>query len=113
MHAYCESLPSCFHTGIGFFFGIACIYAVRIQPGIRAQWASHGIALAWLVGLFVIAAGTLTAFPGKSRPALPFLIGLLLFIVGISGIALILFPEIVPFSVQFMDYRWVLSLSSR
>src|SRR5580692_3517792 len=42
-------------------FGIACIYAARIQPCVRAQWASHGIALACLVGLFAIAAGTLTA----------------------------------------------------
>src|SRR5712692_4152841 len=71
------------------FFGIACIYAVRIQPGIRSQWASHGTALACLVGLFAIAAGTLTALPEKSRPALPFLLGLLLFVVGISGTALI------------------------
>lgn len=85
------------------FFGIACIYAVRIQPGIRAQWASHGAALACLVGLFASAAGILTALPGKSRPALPFLLGLLLFVVGISGIALIVFPEIVPFSVSLWD----------
>jgi cytochrome bd ubiquinol oxidase subunit II len=85
------------------FLGIACIYAVRIQPGIRAQWASHGIALACLVGLFAIAAGTLTALPGKTRTALPFLIGQLLFVVGISGTALIVFPEIVPFSMSLWD----------
>jgi cytochrome d ubiquinol oxidase subunit II len=85
------------------FFGIACIYAVRIQPGIRSQWASHGTALACLVGLFVIVSGTLTALPGKSRPPLPFLLGLLLFVVGISGTALIVFPQIVPFSVSLWD----------
>ena len=84
-------------------FAIACIYAVRIQPGVRAQWASHGIALACLVGLFAIAAGTLTALPEKSRNALPFSLGLLLFVVGISGTALIVFPEIVPFSVSLWD----------
>jgi cytochrome bd ubiquinol oxidase subunit II len=85
------------------FFGIACIYAVRIQPGVRAQWASHGIALACLVALFAIAAGTLTSLPEKNRNALPFSLGLLLFVVGISGTALILFPEIVPFSVSLWD----------
>ena len=85
------------------FFGIACIYAARIQPGIRAQSASHGTALACLVGLFAIAAGMLTALPGKTRTALPFLLGLLLFVVGISGIVLIVFPEIVPFSVSLWD----------
>src|ERR1700720_2358152 len=82
------------------FFGIACIYAVTIQPGIRAQWASHGITLACLVGLFAMAAGTLPALPEKNRNALPFSLGLSLFVVGISGTALIVFPEIVPFSVS-------------
>jgi len=85
------------------FFAIACIYAVRIQPGFRSQWASHGIALACLVGLFALAAGMLTALSGKSRPALPFLLGLLLFDVGITGMAFIVFPKIVPFSVSLWD----------
>jgi cytochrome bd ubiquinol oxidase subunit II len=83
--------------------GIACIYAARIQPGIREQWASHGTALGCLVGLFAIAAVMLAARCGNSRPALPFLLGLLLFTVGISGIAFIVFPEIVPFSVSLWD----------
>jgi cytochrome bd ubiquinol oxidase subunit II len=85
------------------FFAIACIYAVRIQPGVRAQWASHGIALACLVGLFAIAAGALTVLPEKNRNALPFSLGLSLFVVGIAGTALIVFPEIVPFSVSLWD----------
>jgi cytochrome d ubiquinol oxidase subunit II len=85
------------------FFGIACLYAVRIQPCIRSQWASHGIALACLVGLFSIAAGTLTALPEKNGNALPFSLGLFLFVVSISGTALIVFPEIVPFSVTLWD----------
>jgi len=84
-------------------FCIACIYSVKIQPSVRSQWASHGIALACLVGLFGIASGTLTALTEKTRPALPFLLGLLLFVVGISGIALIVFPDIVPFSVSLWD----------
>jgi|HubBroStandDraft_1064217.scaffolds.fasta_scaffold91663_1 cytochrome d ubiquinol oxidase subunit II len=92
-----------FAAAFAVFFGSACIYAVRIQPGIRARWASHGTVLARLVGLFIIAAGTLTALPGKSRQALPFLLGLLLFVVGIAGIALIVFPKIVPFSVSLWD----------
>ena len=85
------------------FFAIACIYTVRIQPGVRAQWASHGIALACLVGLFAIAAGALTVLPEKNRNALPFSLGLSLFVVGIAGTALIVFPEIVPFSVSLWD----------
>ena len=85
------------------FFATACIYAVRIQPGIRSQWASHSTALACLVGLFAIGSGTLMMGTEKTRPALPFLLGLFLFVVGISGSALIVFPNIVPFSVSLWD----------
>src|SRR5258707_15484849 len=80
-------------------FGIASIYAVRIQPSIREKWASHGIALACLVGLFAIISAMLTTLPRKTRPAVPFLLGLLLFIVGMSVVAMNAFPYIVPLSV--------------
>jgi cytochrome d ubiquinol oxidase subunit II len=39
----------------------------------------------------------------KTRPAVPFLLGLFLFVVGISGIAVIVFPDIVPFSVSLWE----------
>jgi len=90
-------------TAFTVFFSIASIYAVRIQPGIRAQWASHGTAFACLVGLFAVVAGTLMSLPGKSRAVLPFLLGQLLFVVSILGIALVVFPDIVPFSVSLWD----------
>src|SRR5882724_9382921 len=75
-------------------FGIANTYAVKIQPSIREKWASHGIALACLVGLFAIISGMLTMLPKKTRPAVPFLLGQLLFIVGMSVIAVNAFPDI-------------------
>ena len=84
-------------------FGIDCIYAFNIQPDIRSQWASHGTALSCLVVLFAVVAATLTALAGKSRPALPFVLGLCLFAVGIAGMALIVFPYIVPFSLSLWD----------
>ena len=84
-------------------FSIACIYAVKIQPSIHSKWASHGFPLACLVGLFVIASGVLTTMTEKTRPAVPFLLGLFLFVVGISGIALIAFPDIVPFGVTLWE----------
>src|SRR6266403_739116 len=89
-------------TVFAILFGVACIYAVTIQPGIRSKWDSHGIALAGLVGLFAIASGTLT-MTRKTRPAVPFLLGLFLFVVGILGIAVIVFPDIVPFSVTLWE----------
>jgi cytochrome d ubiquinol oxidase subunit II len=64
---------------------------------------SHRIALPCLVGLFAVLAGTVTALAKKSRPTMPFFLGLLLFVVGISGMALIVFPNIVPFSLSLWD----------
>ena len=84
-------------------FGMACIYAVKIQPSIHSKWATHEIFLACLVGLFVVASGILTTMTKKTTPALAFLLGLFLFLVGISGIALIAFPEVVPFSVTLWE----------
>jgi len=84
-------------------FGIASIYAVRIQPSIREKWTSHGIALACLVGLFAIVSGALTTLPKKTRPGVPFLLGQFLFIVGMSVTALLAFPYIVPFRVTLWE----------
>jgi cytochrome bd ubiquinol oxidase subunit II len=90
-------------TAFAVFFSTASIYAARIQPGIRAQWASHGTAFACLVGLFAVAVGTLISIPGNNRTVLPFLIGQLLFVVSILAIALVVFPDIVPFGVSLWD----------
>jgi cytochrome bd ubiquinol oxidase subunit II len=84
-------------------FGIASIYAVRIQPSIRENWAPHGIALACLVGLFAIVSGILATLPKKTRATVPFLLGQFLFIVGMSVIGLLAFPYIVPFRVTLWE----------
>jgi cytochrome d ubiquinol oxidase subunit II len=84
---------------LAILFGVACIYAVKIQPSIHSKWATHGVSLACLVGLFAIVSGMLTTMTEKARPAVPFLLGQFLFVLGISSIALIAFPDIVPFTV--------------
>ena len=84
-------------------FGIACLYAAQIQPGVRSQWALHPIALSCLLGLFAIAAGALAVLAEKVRPAILLILGLFLFVVAISGLAWIVFPNIVPFSVSLWD----------
>jgi cytochrome bd ubiquinol oxidase subunit II len=94
------------HVSAPFFailFGIASIYALRIQASIRENWAPHGIALACLVGLFAIVSGILTTLPKKTRAAVPFLLGQFLFIVGMSVIGLLAFPYIVPFRVTLWE----------
>ncbi len=84
-------------------FGIACLYAAQVQPGVRSQWALHPIALSCLLGLFAIAAGALAVLAERVRPAILLILGLFLFVVVISGLAWIVFPNIVPFSVSLWD----------
>jgi len=84
-------------------FGVACLYAAQIQPGVRSQWALHPIALSCLLGLFGIAAGALAVLAERVRAAILLILGLFLFVVGISGLAWIVFPNIVPFSVSLWD----------
>jgi cytochrome d ubiquinol oxidase subunit II len=88
---------------LAILFGVACIYAVKIQPSIHSKWATHGVSLACLVGLFAIVSCMLTTMTEKARPAVPFLLGQFLFVLGISSIALIAFPDIVPFSVTLWE----------
>jgi cytochrome bd ubiquinol oxidase subunit II len=84
-------------------FGISSFYAFGVQSGIRSQWSSHELALSCLVGLFIIASAALMVVSEKNRPALAFILGLFLFVVGIAKIALLLFPNIVPFRVSLWD----------
>jgi cytochrome d ubiquinol oxidase subunit II len=84
-------------------FGIAAMYAGTIQPGVRSRWASHEIALTCLVGLFALVTGALVALAKRSRPVLPLLLGLCLFLISVAGVALILYPNVVPFSLSLWD----------
>lgn len=81
-------------------FCCVCIYAAEIQPGVRSAWASHRVALPGLVGLLALAAVNVTILAGKCRAILALLFGMMLFLLGMTGMALIVFPNIVPFKVS-------------
>jgi cytochrome bd ubiquinol oxidase subunit II len=90
----------CFAT----LFCVSCLYAKSVQPGVAVAWSSHRIALSLLAALFLILSGCLFALSGrKQRPILPFLAGIAQFIVGMAGIAVIIYPNIVPFRVSLWD----------
>jgi cytochrome bd-type quinol oxidase subunit 2 len=100
----CESLPSYFCTGLCCFLRHS-LHLCGQNPARHSFTVGvtrdHSCLPCWFI--CYCGTGTLTALPEKSRPVLPFLLGLLLFVVGISGIAFIVFPEIVPFSVSLWD----------
>jgi len=84
-------------------FGVASVYAINIQPGIRSAWTAHPIALSGIVGLFAVCASALAVLPRRTAPGVPFALGLLLFVECLAGIALIVYPNIVPFRVSLWD----------
>jgi cytochrome bd ubiquinol oxidase subunit II len=89
----------CFAT----LFCVSCLYAKSVQPGVAVAWSSHPMALSFLAALFVILSGCLFALSGKKQPILPFLTGIAQFLVGMAGIAIIVYPNIVPFRVSLWD----------
>jgi cytochrome d ubiquinol oxidase subunit II len=84
-------------------FGVASVYAINVQPGVRLAWTAHPIALACLVGLIAVCAGALAVLPKRTASAVPFALGVLLFVECLAGIALIVFPDIVPFRLSLWD----------
>src|SRR5260370_10189410 len=84
-------------------FGLACIYAVKIQPGNRSAWISHTIVLACVVALFALVAIGLATLPKRTGPVVPFLLGRLQFAIAILGMAAIVFTNVVPFRVSIWD----------
>ena len=87
-------------TAFGLLFCLACLFAVRIQPKVGQAWSNHPTCLCILTSLFVILSGSLSVVSGKDHPLLPFLLGLTQFVAGISGLALVVYPYIVPFGVS-------------
>lgn len=87
---------------LGLFL-ITCIFAVYTLPNVRLAWQLHRVGLSCLVGLMPILVATLIVFNGKNARAIPFYFGMSLCALGISGIALIVFPNIVPFEVSLWE----------
>jgi cytochrome d ubiquinol oxidase subunit II len=87
----------------GALFSVSCAYAFNVQPGVKAAWGTHPMALSVLASLFLLLAGSLAAIAGKGGALLPFVMGLLQFAVGMAGIAFIIYPNIVPFEISLWD----------
>lgn len=84
-------------------FSIDCWYAFRTAAGVTAAWAAHPMTLSILASFFVVLSGCIIAICGKKRPLGPFLLAIGQFVIGMAGIAVIVYPNIVPFRVSLWD----------
>ena len=82
------------------FVGLAaatCAASPFVQPGVLEAWTSNPVVLAIIVILFLSTAGALMRAIGRSSALRPFLLGLFLFALGVVGLGVAIFPDIVPF----------------
>ena len=82
------------------FAGLAfatCAWATTVQPGVAAAWTAHPVLLFVIVVLFLLAAVALMLAIGGPSAVRPFLLGLVLFVLGVAGLGITIFPDIVPF----------------
>jgi len=84
-------------------FFVACLAAVRVQPAIRAAWASHYLPLSIVSALFVVLAIFLGSTSVDTPPLRPLLAGMGLFLLGMAGIVVIIYPNIIPFQLTLWD----------
>jgi cytochrome d ubiquinol oxidase subunit II len=84
-------------------FFVACLAAVRAQPAIRAAWASHYLPLSMVTALFVVLLIFLGSTSANTPPLRPLLAGTGLFLLGMAGIVVIIYPNIIPFQLTLWD----------
>lgn len=81
-------------------FLVAVLSSLYIQPGVATAWQTHPILLGMLSCAFVMAALFLFGSAGKRPDIRPLIAGLLMITTGILGIAVIVFPMVIPFRVS-------------
>ena len=82
---------------------VACITAAVVQPGVQAAWAGHYVPLTVIAILFLGASVALMKAIGGRSDVLPFALALILFALGISGLIVVISPDIVPFRMSLWD----------
>lgn len=77
--------------------------ALRLQPRTLDAWHMYPRALTGISAGFLAAAALLVRAVGRKVDSAPFLLGLVTFAFGISGLALVIYPDVVPFSLTLWD----------
>jgi cytochrome d ubiquinol oxidase subunit II len=81
------------------FFVVAGL-ALYVQTGIRTAWQTHPLLLGTTSFTLLIAAFILLSSIGKRPDLRPLIAGMVMIASGIAGLAILLFPMVVPFRVS-------------
>jgi cytochrome bd ubiquinol oxidase subunit II len=85
-----------------------CIAAAIIQPGVRDAWSADEVLLTLIAASFLVVSVVLMRAIGRRPDGRPFFLGLALFALGVAGLGITIFPNIVPFRLSL----WVVASSS-
>jgi cytochrome d ubiquinol oxidase subunit II len=84
-------------------FSLACFTAAIRQPEVRAAWKVHTVSMATIVGMMALAASSLFVSIGKRSELRPFVAAVSMVGLGIAGLAVLIFPDIVPFRLSLWE----------
>lgn len=84
-------------------FIIACLVAIRVQPAISAAWTSHFFVLSFLSTALVIPVVFLCTTSANTPSWRPLFAGIGLLLLGIAGVVVIVYPDIIPFNLTLWD----------
>jgi len=79
------------------FAAATCVAAAFVQSGIEAAWVARCASLLLISVLFFVAAVALMRAIGGRSDAQPFALALVLFALGVMGLGIAIYPDIVPF----------------
>jgi cytochrome d ubiquinol oxidase subunit II len=84
-------------------FASTSLLSLRVQPAMVSVWQHHAVLLSALAAIMLLSCLWLVSI-GRSRSDLyPFLTAVLLVAAGVAGLAIIAYPNIVPFRVSLWD----------
>jgi len=84
-------------------FVLACLTAAFTQLEVRAAWKTHTVSLATIVGMMALAAIVLFASIGKRSELRPLVAAVSMVGLGIAGLAVLIFPNIIPFRLSLWE----------
>jgi cytochrome bd ubiquinol oxidase subunit II len=84
-------------------FVLACLTAAFTQPEVRAAWKTHAVSLATIAGMMALAAIVLFASLGKRSELRPLVAAVSMVGLGIAGLAVLIFPDIIPFRLSLWE----------
>ena len=103
LHSFSARAISLLIPLFALFFGLTSLSSLHVQPAMVTVWQQHSILLGSLT-LIMLLSGLWMASSGRTHSDLsPFLVSLLLVAAGVVGLAVIAYPNIVPFRLSLWD----------